>query len=247
MLGQIDFTHPLFAPFADPRYSDFTKIHFWKHRDVATNGLSGARVVARFDDGAPALLELPSGRGHAFVLTSGWQPADSQLALSSKFVPLLYSLLDFSGALPSEASAYFVGDEVPLRLPADNTAATVRAPDGTETHLTGAVFFEGTDQPGIYTVTSANGTNRFAVNVAPEESRTAALSKDALESLGVPVSFDPALNAIASVREARQLHATELESRQKLWRWLLAAALGLLLIEIWLAGRLSRRPVAEPA
>src|SRR5205814_449171 len=34
MLGQIDFQHPLFAPFADPRYSDFTRIHFWKHRRV---------------------------------------------------------------------------------------------------------------------------------------------------------------------------------------------------------------------
>jgi hypothetical protein len=32
LLGEIDFTHPLFVPFANPRYSDFTKIHFWKHR-----------------------------------------------------------------------------------------------------------------------------------------------------------------------------------------------------------------------
>jgi len=31
MLGDVDFRHPLFAPFADPRYSDFTKIHFWKY------------------------------------------------------------------------------------------------------------------------------------------------------------------------------------------------------------------------
>ncbi len=34
LLGQIDFTHPLFAPFADPRFSDFSHIHFWKHRRV---------------------------------------------------------------------------------------------------------------------------------------------------------------------------------------------------------------------
>jgi hypothetical protein len=38
-----------------------------------------------------------------------------------------------------------------------------------------------------------------------------------------------------------------LESRQKLWRWILLAALGLLLIEIWLGGRLSRRPVGAAA
>ncbi|OAI57129.1 hypothetical protein AYO47_08315 [Planctomyces sp. SCGC AG-212-M04] len=29
LLGQIDFGHPLFTAFANPRYSDFTKIHFW--------------------------------------------------------------------------------------------------------------------------------------------------------------------------------------------------------------------------
>src|SRR5208282_4585634 len=32
LLGEVDFNHPIFAPFADPRYSDFSHIHFWKHR-----------------------------------------------------------------------------------------------------------------------------------------------------------------------------------------------------------------------
>src|SRR5439155_1039525 len=45
MFGQIDFEHPLFAPFADPRFSDFTKIHFWKHRQLQTDRLSGARIL----------------------------------------------------------------------------------------------------------------------------------------------------------------------------------------------------------
>jgi hypothetical protein len=32
LFGEVDFTHPIFAPFADPRFSDFSRIHFWKHR-----------------------------------------------------------------------------------------------------------------------------------------------------------------------------------------------------------------------
>src|SRR5260221_4371560 len=32
LLGRVDTRHPLFAPFADARFGDFTKIHFWKHR-----------------------------------------------------------------------------------------------------------------------------------------------------------------------------------------------------------------------
>ena len=30
LLTQLDFEHPVLAPFNEPRFSDFTKIHFWK-------------------------------------------------------------------------------------------------------------------------------------------------------------------------------------------------------------------------
>ncbi|HEY0455937.1 MAG TPA: BatA and WFA domain-containing protein, partial [Verrucomicrobiae bacterium] len=97
MLSEIDFEHPLFAPFADPRFNDFTKIHFWKHRRVDLTGMQNPRVLARFENGDPALMQLPVGRGTLMVLAAGWYPVDSQLALSSKFVPLLYGLLEQSG------------------------------------------------------------------------------------------------------------------------------------------------------
>ena len=48
------------------------------------------------------------------ALASGWQPVESQLALSSKFVPLLYSIMEFSGALKARALAFTVGDTVDL-------------------------------------------------------------------------------------------------------------------------------------
>src|SRR6185436_3522443 len=86
MLGQIDFEHPLFAPFAEPRFSDFTKIQFWKHRRLNLDRMPSAKVLARFDDGVPALAQIPVGQGSLLVLTAGWHRTDSQLALSSKFV-----------------------------------------------------------------------------------------------------------------------------------------------------------------
>jgi hypothetical protein len=86
MLAEVDFQHPLFAAFADPRFSDFTKIHSGSQRIDAT-AIPGTRVVARFDSGAPALLEVLVGG--LLVLTSRLAAEDSQFALSSKFVPLL--------------------------------------------------------------------------------------------------------------------------------------------------------------
>ena len=45
-----------------------------------------------------------------------------------------------------------------------------------------------------------------------------------------------------------RLEAAELEGRQKLWRPLILAALGVLVVETWLAGRLDRaRPVRAEA
>jgi hypothetical protein len=54
-----------------------------------------------------------------------------------------------------------------------------------------------------------------------------------------------ALADAKKLEEKRQhLHATELENRQKLWRWLLIIALVVLVTETWLAGWLGRRPAA---
>ena len=94
LLGDIDFTHPVFATLASPRYNDFTRIHFWRHIKFTIADSDRVRLLARFDNGDPALWEHSSGLGRVFVLASGWRPRDSQLALSSKFVPLLGGILD---------------------------------------------------------------------------------------------------------------------------------------------------------
>ncbi len=62
MLGDVQFDHPLFASFSEARYSDFTKIHVWKHRRIDETTLPDARVLARFDDGAAALVDIPVRR-----------------------------------------------------------------------------------------------------------------------------------------------------------------------------------------
>ena len=243
MLADIDFRHPLFAPFADPRFSDFTKIHFWKYRKVDAAGIPDARVVAKFDSGAPAVLEVPVGKGRLVVLASGWQPEDSQLALSSKFVPLLYSLLELAGGVTAAPSQFLVGDTVPLAVSLDGTA-TLRPPDGATISLAaGATNFTQTFQPGIYSLTSATPPKLFAVNLDPMETRTIPLSLDELEHRGVPVAAPAAKDAAHESAKKAVLESTEAESRQKLWRWLIAAALAVLLGESALAGWTARRSI----
>jgi hypothetical protein len=243
MLADIDFRNPLFAHFADPRFSDFTKIHFWKYRRLDASSLPQARIVARFDTGDPAVVEVPVGKGIVYVLTSGWHPEDSQLALSTKFVPLLFSVLDQTGGASPPPVQYQVGDVVPLAslAGANPSAFTIRLPDGTRTNLpSGDTNFLQTGTPGIYSLESAQPPRQFAVNLDPTESRTAPLSVDELERLGAPLG--KASSQLAAEAERKiNLQNTELENRQKLWRWLILAALAALLFETWLAGRTARR------
>ncbi len=51
---------------------------------------------------------------------------------------------------------------------------------------------------------------------------------------------------VASAAEQTHAQASEIESRQKLWRWLIVVALGVLLLETLIAGKLSRAVTAVP-
>jgi hypothetical protein len=237
MLGEVDFAHPLFAAFAEPRYSDFTKIHFWRHRPVSLREPSRTRVVARFDNGNPAILERSVGAGRAILLTSGWRPHDSQLALSSKFVPLIHGILDRACGRRMEAAHLAVGQSA--ALPASSAAIAVEMPDGARAALpAGAEAFDGADQPGLYRVRFGDEEFRFAVNVAGAESDTAPLELERLEQLGVRLNQRRSrAERAALVRQQRDI---ELEGRQKVWRWAIVAALATLMLETWLSGRASR-------
>jgi hypothetical protein len=238
LLTEVNLTHPILAPFADARFGDFTKIRFWKHRRLDEKRLPGARVLARFDDGAPAWLVVPAGRGALFVMTSGWHPADSQLALSSKFVPLLHGILEASAGLDSGQAQFFVGD--PVTLPAaEGGARRVRKPDGQVVALAaGTSVFTDTDQPGLYGFDTAAGSRVFGVNLDPAESATAPMPPESLERVGL-ARTPAAATAPAQARETS--FAAGLERDQRLWRWLLVAVIGALLAETLVAARASRR------
>jgi hypothetical protein len=238
LLTAVDLAHPVLAPFADPRFGDFTKIRFWKHRRVDERKVPGARVLARFDDGAPAWLTVPAGKGTLYLMTSGWHPADSQLALSSKFVPLLHGILEASAGLDSGQSQFLVGD--PVTLPgAGRGPRRVRTPDGrTETLPDGATTFIATDRPGLYTLEGDGAAPRpFAVNLDPAESATAPMPTEALERLGLGARAAAEKTGLLAVQAREQSFYSTLERDQALWRWLVVAVLLLLLAETWLAPR----------
>jgi hypothetical protein len=169
-------------------------------------------------------------------MTSGWQPADSQLALSSKFVPLLEEMVRRKDALAIGAQ-YAVDD--PIALPAGAPGGEIIGPDGQATPLASTTF-NGTDKPGVYHVKIGGQDVPLAVNLSPDESRTAPVEDPQGELAQLGVTFTSPQLTQKIVEQQRILLNNELENRQKSWRWLLLGVLGLLAVETALAGRLTR-------
>ena len=242
LLVDIDFRHPLFAPFADPRFSDFSRMRIWKPLRLDPARIPDAKVLARLDSGGPALLEVPRGRGRIVIVPWGWSPADSQWVLSTKFVPFLMALLDVSGALPSDrASTLAVGDPVPMPSSAEGTARELELPSGIRVPApTPGAPSTATATPGIHRLFGEGLVREWAVNVAPSESRTAATVPGVLDALGVPLHERSAAEVSKTPKPAIQA-AAETEGRQKLWRWFLGATLLILVIETLAAGWAARR------
>ena len=147
LLGWINFQHPIFKPFDDPRFSDFSHIHFWKHQNWKIPASIHASALAKFDDDSPALFQVDVGKGHLLVLTSGWNPAESQLAVSSKFPPLLQTMLDWSGASTPARFQFHTGDAIPA--PASSSNFVSWSKPGGETNQIGIDRgFHGDGQAG---------------------------------------------------------------------------------------------------
>jgi hypothetical protein len=238
LLGEINFTHPLFQPFSNPRYNDFTRIHFWQHHPVTAKAESETRVLARFDNGDPWLLEQSLGKGRVWAFTSGWRPDDSQLAVSSKFLPLIGGLLDLACGSTKSFGSTIVN--APVALPEHREQSLVIHTPSNKQHVVAPTegTFRETSEPGIYHSSVGKDEFRFAVNLSPSESDTAPLPLEQLEQLGL--KFGQSLTKAERLSRERQERDTELEARQQVWRWLMIGCLIVVILETCWAARASR-------
>lgn len=260
MFAEIVFSSSLFQPFNSPRYNDFTPIRIWNYRKVEIVE-DGVRVISRFENGDPAIWQrsLPAG-GEVVVFATGWHPQDSQLAVSTKFVPLVNRLIEMANKTPNLTSSLLVGEPIPFPAAEDSSLKrTMLSPGGfRETIEPDQVSFDATDVPGIYRLVYSNefedsteesnssqSQNQdqqpsaeefsFAVNLDRNESETAAIPVEQIELLNVKVGEQT--TAAMDLSQLREVRNRDIENQQKVWKWLIVLAIGLLIAETWLAGR----------
>ncbi len=233
-LGTIDFEHPTFNLFADPRFSDFSRIRFWHSHALRLPTASEATIVAQYDDESPALIEKRNGKGLITLWVGDWSPNLSQWPLSSKFVPWLQRLVERAAGgadQPSIASIDAVASQF-----SSSTAQWQALGDSSFT-------VEAPQSPGIYKLKDGRSERLVAFHISPEESEWETHTEEEWEKLGAPLSMkrNEPKSSEASESELRSKNAVELESQQQIWRWIIIAVVALLAFESLIARRLQNR------
>jgi hypothetical protein len=225
LLQNIDMSHPMFSAFSDPKFNDFTKIRFWKHRQVQGLLSNDWRILANYDDGTPAIFQRPLGKGMVSVLASGWQPIESQLALSSKFVPIVVAMFEQASPLQPDPD-YRCGERIPSQLAHENWQSIVQQQSydvgkelGLKDPQNDGVFIA----PGIFK--ASNQEEFVAVNLSKSEGLTDPIDLEEFARFGIPIGQPSSpSNHPESVSRKNQL-AEQMEASQSGWWWILLAVL----------------------
>lgn len=134
-LAEIDWEHPALQVFVGPGREGLESVRTFRYMLLKPDRKeSGARVVARYEDGAPALVEARRGRGRVMLYTSTLDRAWSDWTIRTSFVPAMQRIAAWLGnALEARrASVAAVGAGRPLPAPPGAEVVAVVAPDGSE-------------------------------------------------------------------------------------------------------------------
>jgi hypothetical protein len=235
-LVSIDGLHPIFEPFRATSAGQFASARFT--RFVRGAPVAEAQVVARFDDGSPALLERRLGRGRILHWTSGFSRASGDFVLQPAFVPFVQQLVKHAVASNDAQKTYTVGHviDVGTFAPGDRDVV-VQSPSGQRTRIEAAAKARTmrVSEAGIYQIRGTGEgatTQTVAVNVDVSESD--------LTLIGTEVFSDAITTRAqnASVLPAA-VRPQEREQQQRLWWYLLLLAFAFLAIETVFANRIS--------
>jgi hypothetical protein len=242
-IGFRDYSHPVLEVFKAPRSGDFSAVHIFRYRALAT--APDAKVLVRFDDGAVAAAERRVGTGRVIVWTSTLDDSWSDLALRPVYLPLIHQLVRYLGHYEQPVSWLTVGQVLDLSAPSRPRGdRVVVTPSGQRiTQTADAGLLELTEQ-GVYEVRKT-GTGASDAGGKPE---AIAVNLDPVESDLAPIDTGELVAAVtghatATAVQPLTVEATreDAEKRQALWWYLLLAGMLLLAAETVIANRLSRK------
>ena len=230
-ITEVKFDHPIFEVFQESgRLASANVIGYFRSEPNAN-----AAVLARFEDGSPALVEGRTGKGRVLLFTSSLGPSWNDLPLTPLYLPFIHQMVRYAGAR-EENSWYGLGQTFTVAKQQDAAPPPVDTPAGTrlsENRLTpDGDLLVTAHEPGFY---------RLRYNERPG---FAAVDIDGAEGDFTKVNFPEFIVGVTGgagnaegAGANSNLSNEEVEGRQKVWWSLLLLALILLLAESILARR----------
>ncbi|HUP89572.1 MAG TPA: BatA and WFA domain-containing protein [Longimicrobiales bacterium] len=204
-----DVRHPLFAAFSAEGGDPFAGAHVLRYSRLSDDSVN---VLARMDDGAPALTERRLGAGRILSLAMPLDRSAGDLVLQPGFVPLVQQMVQYASSGSRSQREFMVGSFVDLG-------------EGI-TQLT---------HPGVF----RSKSNFVVANVDPAEADYTAADVSAFEQAIIPRSVPGA--AAGATASDPVADATADPAKQSIWWYLLASAFALLAAETLLGKRISSR------
>ena len=230
-ITQASWEHPIFSTFKDIQRSAVSASQFFGYWEVEPS--NQAAVVARFDDGAPALLEQEIGTGRVLLFTSSLDASWSDFPVRSSYLPFWEEAVRYASGFQSSPSAFRIGQAVDVAQATEpGTSGTWNVIDPTGKRVVG---LDGARPeslrlkfPGHYEIRDNKRTDWIAVNTMPAESLLNRVPVEDFRALFIP-GESTLEGATADTR------ATVRERQQAIWWILLLAAALVFLFEAWVA------------
>ena len=241
-VGAMEFAHPVFDVFRAPRSGDFSSVRLYGYRTVTPT--LGAQILARFETGAPALLERQVGSGRALLWASTLDLNWSDLPLKPVFLPFVHRAVRYLSAYVEPRPWLTVGEVLDVSLRAGAEAAGGRVavtPSGQRIPIDEESAVLGMAEQGFYEIRADNAQagdlpmTVIASNVEQAESDLAPMDpQEVVAAAMASIGPDDA------TRERAPLTPEAQEQRQRIWWYLLVGGILLLGAETLLANRLSK-------
>ena len=235
----LELGHAVFEAFRAPRSGDFSSTRVYGYRQVAA--VADAQVLARFDGGAPAVLEKRLGAGRVLMWSSTLDQSWTDLPMKPVFLPFIHRAATYLAAYVPPQPSLTVGQVLdPTTAGAHKGQAPPRVlltPSGRRMDLTdeGAEVLELTEQ-GFYELRGeGNEAAVVAANVDPAEADPTPIDPAEIVSAAGAgaASATAAANATPLTPEAR-------EKSQRIWWYLLFAGVLLLGLDTLVSNRLTK-------
>ncbi len=230
-ITNVKFDHPIFEVFQESgRLAAAHVIGYFRSDPV-----SNATVLARYEDGSPALIESRAGKGRVLLFTSSLGPSWNDLPLTPLYLPFIHQMVGYAGAR-EENPWYGLGQTFTVRKETNGQPPAVDTPAG-------ARLSEARNTPDGDLLVTAREPGFYRLRYSSQPG-FAAVDSDGAEGDFTKLNFGEFISGVTGGAGAaegsganRNASGEEVEGRQRVWWSLLFAALLLLLAESVLARR----------